>query len=104
MLVYCRESSSNLWLNSGIVLIVPTTIMFVAHKCGFVYTFKHLERTPPALICPFFDIPTRCQERITYESRGLLVVCIAHNLFCNPVHSFGAGEAARVFGLAVLAA
>jgi hypothetical protein len=74
MLVYCRESSRNLWLNSGIVLIVSTTtVVFVAYKYRFVYMFKHREQNP-ALICPLFDIHTRFQERITYESRGLFVV------------------------------
>jgi hypothetical protein len=74
MLVCCRESSSNLWLNSGTVLIVyTTTVVFVAYKYRFVYMFKHWEQNP-ALICSLFDIHTRFQELITYESRGLFVV------------------------------
>jgi hypothetical protein len=39
----CRREN---WLNSGTV-IIGTTVLFVAHKYGFLYTFKHWDRNPP---------------------------------------------------------
>jgi hypothetical protein len=38
--------SSFFWLNSGTV-IIDKTVLFVAHKYGFLYTSEHWEQNPP---------------------------------------------------------
>lgn len=63
-------------------VIVGTTVLFVAHKYGFLSTFKEWEENLPtlyvySLTVLHFDFHICFQEQIVYKSQGLpVILCI----------------------------